>query len=72
MRHVADILRSMPGREGFHSMADYLRSERAAEDYCNELVGGDGRSPRGVDIRRRFRYLDSVSSVSASETRRDA
>ena len=34
--------------------AHYLRSEGAAEDYCDELVDGSG-----------FPYVDEVSSVSA-------
>ncbi len=38
----------------------YLASERAAEDYCNEVVDGEGQ----------LLYLDSLVSVSASETRR--
>ncbi len=43
--HVSDILRRL----------SYLGSERAAEDYCDEVVDGDGR----------LQYLDKVHSVSA-------
>ncbi len=35
--------------------AEYLRSERAAEDYTDEVVDGEGR----------LLYLDKVASVSA-------
>jgi len=36
-------------------MRRYLGTERAAEDYCNEVVDGEGR----------LLYLDKVGSVSA-------
>ena len=36
-------------------LASYLRSEQAAEDYCNELVDGGGRPL----------HLDRVLSMSA-------
>ncbi len=38
----------------------YLASERAAEDYTDEIVDGQGR----------LQYLDQVPSVSASEPSR--
>ena len=37
------------------TLASYLASERAAKDYCNEVVDGSGR----------LLYLDKVVSVSA-------
>ena len=42
--------RMLPGFTAF------LQSERAAEDYCNEVIDGEGR----------LQYLDSHGSVSAS------
>ena len=41
------------------TLASYLASERAADDYCNEVVDGSGR----------LQYLDS--RVSVSGLRRD-
>ena len=41
--------------------ARYLASQRAAVDYCNEVVDGGGR----------LQYLDSVVSVSGLELERD-
>ncbi len=42
-------------REGLLSTRPYLRTQRAAVDYCNEVVDGAGR----------LQYLDKVGSVSA-------
>ena len=39
---------------GFLTRVGYLASERAADDYCDELVDGAGRPL----------YLDSIGSVS--------
>ncbi len=39
----------------FPDFASYLASERAAVDYCNEVVDGTGR----------LQYLDRSGSVSA-------
>ena len=42
-------------------LRSYLASERAAVDYCNEVVDGMGRQL----------YLDKVGSVSGLERERD-
>ena len=39
------------------AFASYMASQRAAEDYCNEVVDGEGR----------LLEVDSIGSVSAVE-----
>ena len=46
-------------RDSIRSLDSYLASERAAEDYCNEVVDGEGR----------LQYLDS--SAGSYQSRAD-
>ena len=49
------MIEKYPDQLDFAGFGQYLASERAAEDYCNEVVDGSGR----------LQYLDKSGSVSA-------
>ncbi len=49
MFHISSVIAQLASRA-------YLASERAAEDYCDEVVDGEGR----------LLYVDKVGSVSGA------